>query len=332
MVNKIDTIDAIENELESILSSDKKSWVRIYELMDTVEREKLYSDQYSSYTKWVNALADKAHVHVSLLWNRKKAGRVYASYEERANAQGKSVPAMEDVAVSADNFNLIEKIAGNNTDVADELIEKVLQGDMKRSDLKNAWQTVKADREASGKRSVRVNGYDRYQEEETATKPDNITATDIVLALGKSSWLDNTNGGIAVFYDRYTQSKYRLMTEFAVKTGTSHHARRIDALILENRTVEAEKAYNVHIHAVEIKVSKHDLLSDHKMQEYTDYADFFWIAVPEELKADAESIMLNDWGLITIDEKKELHVIKKAELHDAIFRDQTIETALIKIL
>ena len=199
-------------------------------------------------------------------------------------------------------------------------------------DLKNAWQTVKADREASGKRSVRVNGYDRYQEEETATKPDNITATDIVLALGKSSWLDNTNGGIAVFYDRYTQSKYRLMTEFAVQTGTSAHARRIDALILENRTVEAEKAYKIHIHAVEIKVSKHDLLSDHKMQEYTDYADFFWIAVPEELKADAESIMLNNWGLISIDNEKKLHVIKKAELHDAIFRDQTIETALIKIL
>lgn len=329
MANKI---DVIETELESILSSDKKSWVRIYELMDTVEREKLYSDQYSSYTKWVNALADKAHVHVSLLWNRKKAGRVYASYEERANAQGKSVPAMEDVAVSADNFNLIEKIAGNNTDVADELIEKVLQGDMKRSDLKNAWQTVKADREASGKKIARVNGYDRYQEEETATKPDNITATDIVLALGKSSWLDNTNGGIAVFYDRYTQSKYRLMTEFAVQTGTSHHARRIDALILENRTVEAEKAYNVHIHAVEIKVSKHDLLSDHKMQEYTDYADFFWIAVPVELKDDALSIMLPEWGLITIDDQKELHVIQKAKLHDAIFRDKTVETALIKIL
>lgn len=326
MADKIDAIDAIETELESILSSDKKSWVRIYELMDTVEREKLYSDQYSSYTKWVNALADKAHVHVSLLWNRKKAGRVYASYEKRANAQGKSVPAMEDIAVSADNFNLIEKIAGNNTDVADELIDKVLQGDMKRSDLKNAWQTVKADREASGKKIVRVNAYDK---ESVDVKTETITATDIVLALSRRNWLINN---VDTYTDRYTVSKYRVLTEFAVVTGTSHHARRIDALILENRTVEAEKAYNVHIHAVEIKVSKHDLLSDHKMQEYTDYADFFWIAVPEELKADAESIMLNDWGLITIDEKKELHVIKKAELHDAIFRDQTVETALIKIL
>lgn len=326
MADKIDTIDAIENELESILSSDKKSWVRIYELMDTVEREKLYSDQYSSYTKWVNALADKAHVHVSLLWNRKKAGRVYASYEERANAQGKAVPAMEDIAVSADNFNLIEKIAGNNTDVADELIDKVLHGSMKRSDLKNAWQTVKADREASGKKIVRVNAYDK---ESVDVKTETITAADIVLALSCRNWLINN---VDTYTDRYTVSKYRVLTEFAVQTGTSHHARRIDALILENRTVEAEKAYNVHIHAVEIKVSKHDLLSDHKMQEYTDYADFFWIAVPEELKADAESIMLNDWGLITIDDKKELHVIKKAELHDAVFRDQTIETALIKIL
>lgn len=325
MADKIDKIDVIENELETLLSADKKSWVRIYELMDSVEREKLYTDKFSSYTKWVNALADRAKVHVSLLWNRKKAGRVYAAYEERAKERGRTVPSMNAVKVSADNFNLIEKIAGNNTDVADELIDKVLKGDMKRSDLKNAWQTVKADREASGKKSVRVNGYDKGIDVKTET----ITAADIVLALSRPNWLKNS---VDTYTDRYTQSKYRVLTEFAVQTGTSHHARRIDALVLENHTVEAEKAYNVHIHAVEIKVSKHDLLSDHKMQEYTDYADFFWIAVPEELKADAESIMLNDWGLITIDKKKELHIIKKAELHDAIFRDQTVETALIKIL
>lgn len=321
-----DKIDVIENELETLLSADKKSWVRIYELMDSVEKEKLYTDKFSSYTKWVNALADKAKVHVSLLWNRKKAGRVYAAYEERAKERGRTVPSMNTVKVSADNFNLIEKIAGNNTDVADELIDKVLKGDMKRSDLKNAWQTVKADREASGKKSVRVNAYDK---EGIDVQTETITAADIVLALSRPNWLKNS---VDTYTDRYMQSKYRVLTEFAVQTGTSHHARRIDALVLENHTVEAEKPYNLHAHAIEIKVSKHDLLSDHKMQEYTDYADFFWIAVPEELKADAESIMLNDWGLITIDEKKELHVIKKAELHDAIFKDQTIETALIKIL
>ena len=57
-----DKIDVIENELETLLSADKKSWVRIYELMDSVEKEKLYTDKFSSYTKWVNALADKAKV------------------------------------------------------------------------------------------------------------------------------------------------------------------------------------------------------------------------------------------------------------------------------
>ena len=188
MADKMDTIDAIENELETLLSADKKSWVRIYELMDSVEKEKLYTDKFSSYTKWVNALADKAKVHVSLLWNRKKAGRVYAAYEERAKACGRTVPSMNAIQVSADNFNLIEKIAGNNTDVADELIDKVLQGDMKRSDLKNAWQTVKADREASGKKIVRVNAYDK---ESVDVKTETITAADIVLALSRRNWLIN---------------------------------------------------------------------------------------------------------------------------------------------
>lgn len=320
-------IDVIENELENILSSDKKSWVRIYELMDIVEREKLYADKFSSYTKWVNNLAEKAKVHVSLLWNRKKAGRVYAAYEERAKKQGKTVPSMEKVTVSADNFNLIEKIAGNNEKVADELIDMVLQGDMKRSDLKNAWATVKADRAAGGKKTVRVNAYDK---EDIEVKKERITAADIVLALSHSRWMENSD--IEIYTDRYTQPKYKLLPEFAVQTGTSHHARRIDGLIMENMTVEKEKAYSIHIHAVEIKVSRHDLLSDHKMQEYVDYADYFWIAVPEELIEDAKSIMLPSWGLIMIDDKKKLHVVKNAELHNGVFRDQTVETALIKIL
>ena len=278
-------IAEIEKELEGLLSTDKKSWVRIYELMEIVDREKLYEENFKSYTGWVNAFADKAKVHVSLLWNRKKAGKVYSAYEERAKEKGQSVPTIEEVRVSADNFNLIEKIAGNNTKIADELIDKVIQGEMKRTDLKNAWSTVKANREAVGKKSVRVNAYDK---DDIKVESEKITATDIVLALSNKNWMDEED----IFYCRYAQEKYKLMTEFAVPTGTSRHARRMDALILENLTVETDKNYNLHLHAIEIKVNKHDLVSDHKMQEYIEYADYFWLVVPEHLETVAKDIIV----------------------------------------
>lgn len=86
------------------------------------------------YTAWVNALATSNHVHVSLLWSRKKAGKVYAAYVERAKQQGKSVSPLTTVAISPDSLNLIEKIAVPNTDIAYDLIQKVLQNDLSRKD------------------------------------------------------------------------------------------------------------------------------------------------------------------------------------------------------
>lgn len=323
-------ITRIESELEKLLATDKKSWVKIYELMEEVDVQKLYEGEYRSYTAWVNALAEKAHVHVSLLWNRKKAGKVYAAYEARAKEKGREVPKMADVKASADNFNLIEKIAGNNAQVADQLIDQLLNGGMSRSDLKNAWAAAKAARSKAGKKGVRTNAYDK---DLISPEPNEaaLKAADMVLAISSNTIeLFNSIGVQEVYYN---VNKDRVMTEFAVNTGTSHHARRIDVMVMETYTVPSrDKNYELHLHAIEIKVSKADLLGDHKMQEYRDYADYFWIAVPAKLEDAARSVMPDGWGLLTVDDNKHLHVAITAQLHNAVLRDEAIETALIKLL
>ena len=79
------------------------------------------------------------------------------------------------------------------------------------------------------------------------------------------------------------------------------------------------------------------------MQEYCDFADCFWIAVPEELEEDAKKIMIDGWGLLTfatsniakkVEEQKkaEIRVSIRAKKEPGIFRDKTIETALIKMI
>lgn len=306
-------IEKIEEELQTLLSEDKKSWVKIYELMEEVEEEKLYEGKYRSFTAWVNELAIKSKVHVSLLWSRKKAGKVYAEYQERAKAAGRDVPDMREVRVSPDNFNLVEKIAGSNSAIADNLMDKVVAGELKRQDLKHAWEAVRADKE-----NVRVTRHDK-QPERTDTA---LSAADIVLALSGSSWIPDTNRTIR----SYEPQKYRIMTEFAVQTGTSRHARRMDVLALETIT-EAD----ISLHGIEIKVDKHDLLNDHKMQEYVDFCDYFWIAVPEELLEDAKSIAATGWGILTVNNGNAI-VAVKATHQDAAFREKTIQDALIKLL
>lgn len=310
----MENIEKIEEELQQLLSEDKKSWVKIYELMQEVESEKLYEGKYHSFTAWVNELANKSKVHVSLLWSRKKAGKMYAEYQERAKAAGRSVPVMREVNVSPDNFNLVEKIAGANKAVADELMDKVVSGELKRKDLKNAWETVRAD-----KQNVRVTRHDKQSE-----RAENaLSAADIVLALRNPTWLPME---LSERINEYQEQKYRIMTEFAVQSGTTRHARRMDILAIETITNS-----DISLHGIEIKVNKHDLINDHKMQEYTEFCDYFWIAVPEELIEDAKSIAATGWGILSID-KGNIAIVQKATRQDAIFRDKTIKSALYKLL
>ena len=340
-------LEQIEATLQDLVASDKSSWVKIYELMEKVDNEKMYAGKYRSYTAWVNEFATKAKVHVSLLWSRKKAGKMYAEYAARAADRGELVADVHEINCSPDNFVLIEKIAGSNTAVADDLTKKVIEGNLGRKDLKNAWATVKAERSKKGEKSVRVNAYDKSssslsflseegkekgkEEREDKKEKEDIllSASDIVLSLRDREWIPGK------IEKSYQQDKYNVMTEFSVQTGTSRHARRIDALVIENMTpVESNR---ISMHGIEIKVDKSDLLGDHKMQEYIDFVDFFWLAVPETLIKEAKSIIADGWGILSIslpssEAKNKPVVVVPAKRQNPIFREKTLEAALNKLL
>lgn len=359
-----ENLNIIEKELDQLISDDKKSWIKIYRLLETVETQRLYTTNYRSFTAWINSLSTKLKIHVSVLWSRKKAGKIYSEYLSRAHAAGRSVTTLDDTAapsIPPESINYIDKIAGSNTAVADDLMDKLLNGNLSRNQLKSAWETVKAGRAATGIKP-RVNAHDAYKDAVSDAISTNnekqITAADIVLALTTSSeWLSHIGIGTDASTaspiipnltnhrsdrpDRHVTPKYRVMPEFAVRTGTSHFARRIDALVLENHTIEQlrDKNYELHLHAVEIKVDRHDLLGDHKMQEYCDFADFFWIAVPAVLEEDARSILAPGWGLLVITDdadskrfSRSVRVAEKAKMSSGVMRDQTLSTALIKLL
>lgn len=125
------------------MSKDTHSWVRLYELIREVEYNKLWRNEYSSFTQWIKHLAYVTGVTESLIWKRKKAGEIYFDYQQRAAGRGVSVPNIEYVGVSPDNFELVEKISQGNSQIKDELMQQVLAKDIKRSDLLNTWATIK---------------------------------------------------------------------------------------------------------------------------------------------------------------------------------------------
>ena len=322
-MDETNKLKKIEAELAGYVKQDKKNWVRIYQLMHEVEEGKLYKerDDTPSFTSWVNALADDLGVHVSLLWARLKAGRTYAEYEGRAAKQGKSVTPLAALSVSPDSINLCERVAGKNATEMDDLIDKVVEGSLTRDDLRAA---ARAKRAAGG--TMPTTRHDRIGAAERTEEASGLTASDIVVALRKPSWLT------AARTDKYFEHVYHFFTEFRIPSGTSRHARRIDAMIAE--TVTAADLDEIILRGVEIKTDITDLRGDHKMQEYTNFCDYFYIAVPAgspELLEAAESVRRPSWGILTVTKDGKVTVEHAPEKLNPAFRDVTLTNCLIKL-
>ena len=333
------SLDEIEDKLGALVASDKKSWVEIYRILDATERFAIWAGTYRSFTQWLKAFAEKNGVHESLLWKRKKAGSFYARYEDRRRAEGKSVVAMKDVSVSPDNFEIIERIAQGNEEIEDELVEKTLRGDMGRSDLKAAWAHVKEQKGTT----LRSNAYTPFSQPDIQTRPEDVlTAAAIVTFIqSNNEWIKRPSVGQEDHIDKYRRGKYResrfkkpiykCLPEFPAETGTSRHNRRIDMIVLEN--ISTGDYSEIRLRGIEIKVSKSDLINDHKMTEYKSFCDYLYFCVPEELFKEAEDTTPESVGILVAESGsggiERIRVTREARYERGAFRDQSLAFAII---
>ena len=326
----------IEKELNELVEKDRQNWSGFYILLKKVEDGKLWEGKHNSFTAWVNNFADKNKIHSSVLWNRKKAGEVYQKYYARKLQKNEKVDDVETVSIAQDSLILIEKIARNDTHLMDELTEKAINKELKKKDLQEAYRIVKSQREQEKvlKNKLESDAIDDTEKEKIKEnikelKSSDVTALDIVEALKKYDWLyDGEKKTRKRFTDFYEQDKYKVFTEFPVYVGTTKHSRRIDALVCENLT---EERWKLNLHGIEIKVSKSDLINDHKFVEYADFVDFMWFAIPENLVETAKEIKFNGCGILIIKNGK-VQVVEQAQRLDAIRREECLSRLALKLL
>lgn len=286
----------IQKELKHLVEQDKNSWARFYLLLKKVEDQQLYKElKFNSFTAWLKDFALKNKIHESVLWNKKKAGKVYERYIETKKEQGIEVPKIEDAKVGVDSLVLLDKISKKNADLGAELTEKAINKEITRADLRNAYKTIRGDlkKDTVVKNPIKVIEEDNElnengksdiinieAKEDHEDNTDNVTAANIVMALNNHAWLGEKEV-IKGFRGRFIERKYKAFTEFPVFTGTTRKSRRIDVLIAEN--ISIDEHYKLELHGIEIKVSKGDLLSDKKYTEYAPFVNKLWIAVPKDL-------------------------------------------------
>lgn len=325
----------IEDKLEVLIKIEKKNWADFYLLIKQVETDELWQGTYNSFTQWVKDFAVRTKTHESTIWYKKKAGEVYEKYAEMRKKKGLEVEEIRDSKVSINSLVILDKIDKYSPEKTEELADKVFNREITRNDLHSIYKAVRPSAETRERiSSIYASKTDeeiRNEKIEESIKTSNILSTlySIEYWLGKKKERK-------YFKTSYEQDKVQCFAEFPLFTGTTRHSRRIDFLCVENMT--SENLWELNIHGIEIKVSEYDLLNDEKYTEYTEFVDYFYLAVPKELEEIALKNKFNGCGLIVISKDKEnsnKFIAKVVEIPtklNPLRREDTLTSITLKLL
>ena len=373
--------DLVKNLSDIIIkekNTRKKRWVKIYLILNEIETKKLFlkNTEFKNISSWINFIANKNNVRPNWIRNICKAGRIFKEYNLRRIERGEKPISINSVDLNSDDVAEINE--SNDTDIIDKELEGLISGNITREDIRNSKKIRRKQLENQGIKADPKNGYDRKkmkdaakarkekQNKSDADKDEDEkrqlaeTAVDLVLALGDLNWLnpmENFSKYESIEYKKYKYYKrlYKVHTEVAIQAvwfdiddedfdTKLRKARRMDVVVGENIT--SDFASQIHIHGIEIKVSKNDLLGDDKMEAYAKAVDYFWIAVPKELEdlARERANGHDDWGILILDDatdsdrdgqplggKKAIKIAKEANLvtQKAIYRAMTMDMLYI---
>lgn len=366
-IKDVEDIEVIEGEISDLLNKTKSDWIDFYLITQNVKENKLFKPNFNSYTSWINHVADTNKVHVSILWQRIKAGGVFERYlkVKEANKQNQknqenqdneinSFEDLKDIKVSPESIELCNKIAGGNDVVFNTLMNKVLNNELTRDDLRYAkWEVerIKANRKEDNKDhkddkdnkdnknddeidNYILNKYGNNHDQNNKTNKDNKTlelTNFIINHHNTRDFLRNLDKMIIERddielsdADNFKDIIIRTYKEFPIGNSITRHSRRSDALIIENITLHGHELTDrrVNLHGIEIKTDKNDLKQDKKMGEYSEAFDFCWLYVTEDLKDLALKLKPNNWGLLVF----------KTEIENDIEDDIEYENKSIEII
>ena len=338
----MNSIQEYEQELLTLVRTDKNNWSKFYLLMTEVEKKELYKDSvdgsgtpFKSFTAWLKHFSIKHKVHESILWNRKKAGKVYADYQEQQKAKGLEVTPIENTDISMENLVLVDRVKKIAPAMAENMLDRLTKRDLTRAEARRIEATIKnrakALKEKRDKKKA-ADGESNSDTEEVNIINDVVTASRILEKFQDPKTLLGRDIEKKNFVKSDIREKYRMFDEFRVWTGTTTKSRRLDALILENFDIE-NKMHNINAHGIEIKVSKYDLEHDHKYTEYIDFVHYLWIAIPRELVDLALVIIPGDYvGVIALEKDGTTTKVKEAPRLQPARLQETMTVAAIKMI
>lgn len=273
----------IEEQLISLVRTAEQRWQRIAALLIEVEAQALWQGAASSYTAWVQAVADKAGVHVSGLWRMLKAGQFYNQLrDEQLAATPAAEAALPELAklespASPESFELLEKISrAAPPERTQELVNRTLAGETKREELRQAWLDYRP--AISGNARGRRKGNSLGQAFAGQVAALEVLRAEIVQALRASQ--GSFLGG------RSTSHQWRVQTDVTLPAALAQPI-RFDAVCIELATPAQARPG---LHGLAIRVQRSELPSEPELLAAATYVDTLWLAVPVALSEATQQL------------------------------------------
>lgn len=342
-------IAELEKNLAEAFKQDQQTWTKFYVVMKEIEEKELFKPEHRSFTAWLKSFCLTNKIPESVVWNRKKAGKTYERFLELQVKRGRKASTLADISqisVSMDSLVLIDKIAKKAPEIEVELVEKALNKELTRADLRSAYKKIRDEKNGEVYESeVVIQEITKEKEEniDIHSKPtnskeeikDKVKAIEIIQKIkATSDWLDSIQERRELDPNRFKKRvtfdpKYKCFDEFPMYTGTTSLSRRVDVLVVENMAVSEH--FELNLHGIEIKVDKSDLSQDMKYTEYGEFVHYLWIAIPKELRGTAVKLVPKHVGIL-VHTTKNMLVVRAALRLDPSNVDDTMRTIILKSL
>lgn len=130
-------LTTIESQLLQHAQAETRRWQDIAQLLMRVDSKRLWEGRATSFTAWLQGMARRADLQESVFWRCLKAGRIYLELTGRDELDPRA-------SVSAESLELAEKIQRcAPKPVARQVIERTLEGELSRAELRDVWSTYK---------------------------------------------------------------------------------------------------------------------------------------------------------------------------------------------
>ena len=285
----------LEQQLIERAREEQRRWRDIAVLLMRVKHDALWEGHAPSFTAWVESMARRADLQSSVFWRCLNAGRIYQELS--------GDPQLDvDPRVSAESLELADKIRRHAPKaVAQEVLERTLEGELSRAELRRVWDTYRV---ASGGVTAR------------GRLPEDPEAREEALSLRAAAWEANKRKPEA----RADVQRAELVASFRAADwlGSFEQARcetrlgglsgRLGALMVVRRHADAKE--RLELHGLWTAVARPELRDfEYKPPGGLEYV---WLAVPSDLARDAASAP-RAVGLLELRRDRELQVVREAQ-------------------